>query len=249
MRAAFRLTFGGVVLLAAAIALAPAEWLDRPLAARTLDRLRLIDASGVWWNGRGTIVVAGAAPRVSVAWRMNFAPLLRGALSIEFRPGGEDTLTSGTITARGDTVDVRDLQLRAPAAIVAAIAPALRTFALGGDLSVQAPALTWQRGSAYGTIDAQWHRARLATGEAVVDFGTITLTAAAPPGERIAGTIRNDGGDVAIDGTLTGDSAAIDAALTLKATSTASTAVRQALSLLGSPDAAGAVKVAWRSAT
>jgi hypothetical protein len=54
----------GMVLAvaAAAIALAagiaPAALLDGPLAARTQQRLRFVDATGVWWHGRGVVASA-----------------------------------------------------------------------------------------------------------------------------------------------------------------------------------------------
>ena len=246
MRATFRVARCVALLLASTIGLAPATWVDRPLAARTQDRLRLIETSGYWWNGRGSIATADGASRIPVAWRVNFAALLQGARSLDFKSGGDDALPSGTLSTRGDDVQLHELRLRLPATLVAALLPPLRTIAAGGDISVRAPAFAWRAGGGDGTLDAEWRRARLVAGDVVVDLGTVALTAT-PSGGQLSGTIRNEGGDVAIDGTLTGAGGLIEAAVTLKPTSAASDAVRQAVSLLGPPDGSGGVKVTWQS--
>lgn len=247
MRASFRVVLGLAVLLVAVIGFAPAAWLDRPLATRTQDRLRLVDAEGRWWNGRGSIATADGATRVPVAWRLNFAPLLRGRLAVWLDRGGDDARPSGAITAHDGGIELRDLQLRVPARIVAAFAPTLQNLVFGGDVSVQAPVFAWESGSVSGTLAAQWRRARLLAGDAVVDLGTVALTTTSLQGGRLAGTIRNDGGDVAIDGSLAADAAAVDVALTLEPSASASDVLRQALPLLGVPDGSGGVKVTWRS--
>ena len=65
---------GVVVLAAAAFAFAPAALLDRALAMRTQDRLRFVDASGVWWKGGGAIATADGSARLPIAWRVDPAP-------------------------------------------------------------------------------------------------------------------------------------------------------------------------------
>lgn len=247
MRASFRVALGLAVLLVAVIGFAPATWLDRPLAARTQDRLRLLDAEGRWWNGRGSVATADGAARVGVAWRLNFAALLRGRLSIMLGRAGDESLPSGLITAHDNGIELRDLQLSVPARIVAAFVPPLQNLALGGDLSVQTSAFAWENASVSGTFAAHWRRARVVAGEAIVDLGTVALATNPPRGGRLAGTIRNDGGDVAVDGSLVVDAGAIDVAMTLAPGPSASDALRQALPMLGVPDGSGGVSVTWRS--
>ena len=247
MRASFRVALGLAVLLVAVIGFAPATWLDRALAARTQDRLRLFDAEGRWWDGRGFVATADGAARVGVAWRLNFAALLRGRLSVWLDRGSDDALPTGAITARDGGIELRDLQLRVPARIVAAFAPPLQNLALGGDLFVQTSAFAWENAGLSGTLAAQWRRARVVAGEAIVDLGTVALTTNPPRGGRLAGTIRNDGGDVAIDGSLAVDAGAIDVAMRLVPGPNASDALRQALPMLGVPDGSGGLSVTWRS--
>ena len=61
-------------------------------------------------------------------------------------------------------------------------------------------------------MDAAWDDARIATGDAVLSLGTVSL-ATAPAGDRLAGTIRNAGGDLTIDGTFADRGGVVDAAL------------------------------------
>jgi hypothetical protein len=178
---------------------------------------------------------------------LNFAALLRGRLSIRLGRAGDDSLPSGLITVLDRGIDLRDLQFRVPARIVAALSPALQSLAVGGDLSVQTSAVGWEDASISGSFAAQWRRARVVAGAVIVDLGTVALTTSPSQGGRLAGTIRNDGGDVVIDGALTADTGAIDVAMTLVPGASVSDALRQALPMLGVPDGSGGVKVTWRS--
>ena len=245
MRGAWLALVGTIVLAVAVIAFAPAAVLDRPLAARTADRLRLIEASGFWWKGRGAIATADGAARVPLAWRIEPASLARGALAIRLVEDGGAT-PIGTITVQRGDVVVRALHLWMPAALIGAFDPRLRYVALGGGVTVDAPSFT-ARGTAYsGTLDATWHDARVAVGDAVLSLGAVSL-AAVPAAEGLTGTIGNTGGEVTIDGTLAGRAGALDASLTLRPNATASDAVRRVLPLIGAPDNAGAVRIVWRS--
>ncbi|HEX6136148.1 MAG TPA: type II secretion system protein N [Casimicrobiaceae bacterium] len=244
---ALRVVLVVVVAIVAAIALVPAAWLDQPLAARTHQRLRLVDADGLWWHGRGALTTADGGTRIPIAWRVAFAPLLGRTLAVDLEPGSDDASPSGSLRAHGDTLELRDVRLRTPAALVTAFAPALNALALGGDLALDARSMTWRGGNATGTLDATWRRARVVAGGLALDLGTVTLTAA-PAGGRLAGTIRNSGGEVALDGTIDGGPAAIDVALTLKPASGAPESVRRMLPLLGPADGTGGVRIAWRSA-
>ena len=246
MRGFFRVVLAGTLLLAAGIVLAPAAWLDRPLAARTHERLRLVEAHGFWWRGRGVLTTADGHARLPIAWHVAFAPLLSGVLAVDLGGDGDDGSPSGSLRARGGTLEARDLRLRVPAALVPALAPALQPFALGGELRVHAPSIVFRGDRGTGTLDATWQRARVTTAYVALDLGTVSMSAA-PAGDALAGTIRNTGGDVAIAGTIGGRAGTFDAALTVAPTPGAPEMVRQALPLLGPPDGAGGVRIAWRS--
>ena len=244
---ALRVALVVVVALATAIALAPAASLDRLLAARTQERLRLVDANGLWWHGRGVVTTADGGARIPLAWRIAFVPLLSQILAVDLEPGSDDAAPSGSLRARDGTLELRDVRLRTPAALVAAFAPALNALALGGELALHSPSMTLRGGNVTGTLDATWLRARLVANGLALDLGTVRLSAA-PAGERLAGTIRNSGGDIALDGTIDGSPAAIDVALTLKPANNAPESVRRMLPLLGPSDGAGGVRIGWRSA-
>ncbi|HEY7788131.1 MAG TPA: type II secretion system protein N [Casimicrobiaceae bacterium] len=246
MRSLLRFVVGVVLLVAAGIALMPAASLDRPLAARTQDRVRLADAKGPWWRGEGVLVTADGSARLPVAWRLALVPLLTGTVVIDLQPGSDNSMPSGTITLRHGTLGVRDLHLRAPAALAAAFVPALKTVALGGNVDVQSSAFSFHEGVGVGVFDATWQGARIVAGQLALDLGIVSVSAV-PKGDAQSGIIRNTGGDVAIDGTIDDQAGVVEVALLLKPTASASSAVRAMLPLLGIGDGAGSVRVTWRS--
>ena len=236
---------GGVVLLVAtAVALAPASLLDRPLAQRTNDRARLADAEGVWWHGRGMLVSADGTARMPIQWRVDVASLLTGTLAVRLSDGAQPE-PSGTIVLRRDHVEIRDLRVRLPAALVAAADPRLGTFALGGRIALDAPSFVSTGNARTGTANATWNDARIALSGTTFNLGTVSV-AFVPAGGGTTATIRNVGGDLALDGTVRDQMDAFDVELVIRPTSSASAQVRDALPLLGTPDGAGGVRVAWR---
>jgi hypothetical protein len=180
-----------------------------------------------------------------LAWRVELAPLAQGLLVVHL-VGAEAAAPSGTSTSGHGRIDVRDLRLRIPAAAVGALDPRLQSVALGGNVAVDAPSFAASGQDASGTIDVRWANARLVAANTVVDLGTVSL-AVAPAGNHAAGTLRNVGGDVAVDGTLTGETGALEAVLTLRPTTTTPDRLRTMLPLLGVPDGAGGARVTWRS--
>jgi len=241
-----RVVLGLVLLAAAVVLLAPAALLDRPLALRTGQRLHLADASGFWWRGNGLVATSDGAVRVPLAWRIAFAPLLTGALVVELRPPHDAAVPTGVVALRDGSIDARELHLRVPAALVAGLVPALQAVALRGDVDVDAPSFIWRNGRVSGTLNATWQRAGAAMPGFVVDLGRVSLSGA-PSAAGVAGTVSNTGGDVAVDGSLEARADGIDVSLALTPTGRASDALRTALPLLGSPDRAGGVRIAWRS--
>lgn len=245
VRVSLRVLPGLVLLVAAVIALAPAACLDRPLALHTQQRLRLADTQGYWWRGRGVLSTADGAARLPVAWRVAFAPLVTGALVVELHSEAGAGMPTGTIEVRGDTIDVRDGRLTVPAAIVRAFVPGVKTFAVSGDIDVHASSFRWRNGAASGALEATWRDARVVAGAFAIDLGIVSIFAA-PAGNGIAGTVRNAGGEVTIDGTVSDRAGVIEASLGLKPASGAPELLRTMLPLLGPGDGAGGVRLAWR---
>ena len=244
MRVLLRVVLGLVVLAAAFMLLAPASLLDAPVTASTGERLRLIDTRGFWWRGRGAVATPDGAVRMPIGWRVAFAPLFTGALVVSL-VSSDDAMPSGTFALRHETLDIRDLHVAAPAALVSALVPALTSVALDGEVELRAPAFAWRSQDGTGTIDATWQHARIAAG-APLDLGRVEVHAK-PVAGGVAGSVRNAGGDLAIDGSVALHGNVASAALKLTPTAAASQAVRAMLPLLGAPDRTGAVTLAWRS--
>src|SRR5258705_6808721 len=73
-----------VAAIGALFALAPATWVDRRVAAISEGRIRINDAQGTVWRGRGALGDSRGVWRIPVAWRIAPLALARGALDIEF---------------------------------------------------------------------------------------------------------------------------------------------------------------------
>lgn len=246
MRAFSRVVLGLVVLGAALVLLAPATLLDGPLATQTGDRLRLTDATGLWWRGRGAIATRDGAARISVAWRVAFAPLLAGEVVVVLNADELAAMPTGTVALRNGAIDVRDLHVTAPVALVAAWVPASMPTALHGDLDLRAPSFAWRGRSGSGTLDATWQHAAIVAGASPIDLGRVVATVK-PVSDGIGGTVRNEGGDLAIDGTVSAQAGLTSVSLKLAPTARASQALRAMLPLLGAVDNAGTVTLTWRS--
>jgi hypothetical protein len=245
VRIVLRVVLAAVVLAAACLLLAPASLLDAPLAARTGERLRLADARGLWWHGHGVLAARDSPLRVPVAWRVALAPLLTGSLVVTF--GGNDTAApTGTLAIRDGSLDAHDLHIAVPATLVATLVPALSGIALRGEIDARAPAFAWRRGAVQGTIDATWQPATFVAGALPIDLGRVAVNAR-PAGEGIAGTVRNSGGALAIDGTVNVAGHVATASLKLTPNASASAAVRALLALAARPDDAGTVTLTWQS--
>ena len=249
MRTALRLVAAVVLLLVVAVLMAPAAWLDAVLAARTQQRLRLTDTHGVWWNGSGAIATADGGARVPLAWHVALASLARGELVVDLVPRGNGA-PAGRLRVRRDAVDVRDLRVRAPAGVVFAFVPSVKALAWGGEIALQSPAFAWHERTASGTLDARWNGARVVAGMLALDLGTVTLSAAPnvpDPTPALTAVVRNTGGDVAIDGTITDRDGAVEVALSLAPTPSAPAAIGQLLPLIGARDVGGRAQIRWRS--
>jgi len=245
-RTAIRLAIGLLLVIAAIVALAPATIVDAALDARTHGAWRMADARGLWWRGRGVLASADGRARMPLAWRVALPPVARGVLSVELDSGRG--AAGGTIDVRPGTLSLHGLELRVPAALAAALAPRAAALTVGGTLDLRARTFEWSPSGSpsggSGALDAQWQRARLVVAGTTVDLGTVAL-ALAPRQGRLEGTVRNTGGELAVDGTIAGSGGSVDAALTLTPSSATPEALRRTLPMLGAQDAAGAAHLAW----
>ena len=239
-----------VAAIAAIAVLAPATTVDAALAARTRGAWRLADARGLWWHGGGVLSSSDGGARMPLGWRVAWWPLARGTLSIDLFAGDGSKL--GTIDLRREALLLHDLRLRLPAAFAAALAPRMAALAgsgalaAGGELDLRARTFEWNPAGGSGTVDAQWNRARLVVAGTTVDFGTVAAAIAARQG-RLQGTLHGTGGDLAVDGTISGSRSSIGGTLTLTPLPSTGDALRRSLPLLGAQDGSGAVHIDWHA--
>lgn len=237
-----------VGLLVGAVAwFLPATLIDREIDRATQGKVRLAEASGTVWDGRGVLTDAGGTWRVPVAFSIDKADVLRGSHVVTLRPVEGASTPRGTIEVVGSGVRVRDLAVDAPAQAATALAPTRVLPTLGGTLSLSAPQFEWTGQGGSGALALKWTGARLVMGDAMADLGTVDA-ALSPQGGRLAGRLANAGGDVRIDGTVSIGAGDASVEGTLAPAPGASPAIARALATLGTPDASGAVRVSLRGA-
>ncbi|MBU6271053.1 MAG: type II secretion system protein N [Betaproteobacteria bacterium] len=95
--------------IAVAIGNGPATWVDAALRLLSHDRVRLAEASGVWWRGEGRLVLLDGSPQTPVSagfalpgplrWELRLAGLPLGVIDATLSlPGAERPLRlSGTL--------------------------------------------------------------------------------------------------------------------------------------------------------
>jgi general secretion pathway protein N len=234
-----------LVLLAALATFAPASLLQARLAATTQGRLQLVDASGTVWNGRGMLSGEAHEWAMPVEWHIAAYPLLRGDVAIGLQAADGADLPRGTITWRDRALTLDGVALDLPAASLQTLVPGGTPIAFGGRLALDAPHFSWNGESGDGALSLQWNGARIAIDAGTATLGTVNIRLA-PRDGRLQGQIDNRDGDVRIQGALSfgGTGASIDATVTpLPSTPTT---VSRVLGALGTPDAAGAVRLQWR---
>jgi hypothetical protein len=237
-----------VILLAGAfIALAPASLIAPRLEKSTGGALSARDVEGTIWRGRA-ILAAGAA-QFPFAWTLDASPLVNGELRA--RVTGYDAAAA---TPRGDVqasprhVVVRNANVVVPATVL------MQGTTLGkigmvasGDIEAATPQLDWTPGALGGNVKVSWRNARLMLPPfPPVDLGELTADLAST-GNRLAGPIRNAGGDLDIRGDASigvDRSAAVNVTLTPRRADDA--ALTNVLAAFGQPDGAG-WRFAWRT--
>ena len=244
MKPAVGALVGFVLLLVAIAAFAPASLIDRRLAATSSGNLRMSEAAGTVWNGTGILTDATGSWRVPVGWSVSVAALARETLGITLLPAGGAT-PRGKIDFATDTAALHDVVVEIPATVLASALPAKGAIVLGGNLAFTASSFDWNGERGSGALNVQWRDARLVAAGTTADIGTVDI-ALEPQGNRLAGRIGNSGGDVRIDGTITFAPSAISVDAQIAPSPAAPPSVVRALAARGTPDSAGAVRVAWR---
>jgi hypothetical protein len=245
MKLAAVLLFAFGCLVAALAVFAPATLVDRRLAHATAGKLRLADASGTVWQGRGIVTDGGGRFGIPVAWRASRAALLRGGVRVELQPAAGAATPTGLVELASDAVSLRNAAVETPVHALASALPSRGVPVLGGTVTLSAPAFAWSNGAGSGTMDVRWRGARLVVGGVVADLGTVEL-AIAPQTGGLGGRLTSSGGDVRVEGTLTLTDASVSVDATVTPAPTAPPQIALALAALGTPGAGGGVRLAWR---
>jgi general secretion pathway protein N len=245
LKLAATLLFAFGCFIAALAAFLPATLVDRRLAAASNGKLRLADAAGTLWNGRGNVSDAAGTWRVPVGWTISKRSVVRGVHELVLRPIDGASSPQGAVVVVEDGIALSNVVLEIPAAALQSAMPAKGLAVTGGTLAVSSAAFAWNAAGGTGTLAAQWRNARLVVADTAADLGTIDL-AVTPQGAALNGRITSTGGDVRINGTVTLASAAINVDATVTPAAAAPAAVARALAAIGTPDASGRVRIAWR---
>ena len=238
MRLSVALPIAVVFIAGAGVAFAPAALLDRPVAAATGGALRIAQARGTVWRGTAFVADSTGAGRLPFAWRLSPLALLRGDIELALEP-------QGRVNVNAHDVALTDVHLDVPASMLGAWLPRGVAAAVGGTLRVDAAALRFDGQGGDGALDVRWERARIALNSALADLGTATLHAT-PRGADITGTVTNAGGNLRVSGDfiVTNDSAGVSG--TIAPVGDPAPEIARMLAALGTPDASGAVRFAWR---
>ncbi|MBE7524550.1 MAG: type II secretion system protein N [Burkholderiales bacterium] len=226
---------------------APAAWFVHRLAAALGGSVRILDAEGTVWNGRGILASPDGRWKVPVGWHLRAAPLLRGEVEVELEPQqGRDTprgvlrLSRSGVAARGLVVDL-------PASALSSAFAGEAPVAFGGSIRIDARDVDIEGNAGRGTVAAHWERARLGAADGTsVALGVVRATFT-PRDGVLAGTIGNEGGEVAVDGTMTLSAGGITLDASLVPRGGAGDSTARVLGQLGPVDGHGAVRLRWIS--
>jgi general secretion pathway protein N len=146
---------------AALIALAPATLIDERLGRASEGRLRLAEARGSLWSGSGWIEIRDANGRAGVAkhlaWRVLPESFLRARLAAEVQL--DDAAKPFPLSISLSRIEIADAGLSLPAAVLGLGMPKLAPLRLTGEVRVDIPRLSLERGRMDGDATLQWRAA------------------------------------------------------------------------------------------
>jgi len=155
------IAFGLGVYMLGLLATAPATLIDASLRQASEGRIRLAEAHGTVWSGKGQIEILDTKRRTgvakSVAWRLRPGNLLSGRLRYDVSLGHADKQFPATLTFSRIEVSNADIEL--PAAVLGLVEPQLASLELAGDVLVRIARLSLARGAFDGSGTLQWRGA------------------------------------------------------------------------------------------
>jgi len=140
----------------------PATWLDESLRLVSRGALGLGDTGGSFWQGEGRL--QGLLPHGEVVtlatlrWSFGFADLPRGKLRFTARAIRDDRVIL-LATLRPGGIEVHDMELALPAAMLGHLSPTLREAGLSGQISMSARDFSIDDAGVRGQAEARWEDA------------------------------------------------------------------------------------------
>ena len=180
--------------------LAPATIMDAYLQRASDGRMRLAQAAGTIWFGRGEFEIRNPGTQrgagTAVAWRILPASLFGGRARYEVVPGGGARPFLLEISPSG--IECTGLALSLPATILGLAAPNLSALRLSGELEVGAAHLAFGRAGPRGSATLRWRSAGSAL-VPVAPLGDYELRAIGD-GNTIRATLRTLHGPLELHG-------------------------------------------------
>jgi general secretion pathway protein N len=143
------------------IATAPATLIDTNLQQASEGRIRLAEAHGTIWSGRGYIEIRDVKHQTGIArhivWRILPAYLLRGKLRYDVTLGHATKRFSAIISL--SRIEVTDAEINLSAAVLGLAEPKLAPLELAGDVVLQVTRLSFEHGAIEGSGTLRWRGA------------------------------------------------------------------------------------------
>jgi general secretion pathway protein N len=194
------LAFGVGAYAVALIATAPATLADAGLARASEGRLRLAEAQGTLWSGKGQLEVRDPGGRTGLAkglaWRLRPGALFlaRLAYDVEFDPGPGPF----PVTISRSRIELANADITLPAAALGLGVPKLATLELTGEVQLRVSSLSIERSATRGSATLQWRAAGSALSP-VSPLGDYELRLEGE-GPAVRATLRTLQGPLQLDG-------------------------------------------------
>lgn len=155
------ITFWLAVYSLVLVATAPAAWVDASLRQASDGRVRLAEAGGTLWSGRGQIEIRDLKLQTGIArrigWRLVPEYLMLGKLRYDVLLGGADK--SFPVTVSFSRVEATRAEIDLPAAVLGLADPRLAPLELAGDVLLRVERFSFERDAVEGSGTLQWRDA------------------------------------------------------------------------------------------
>jgi general secretion pathway protein N len=181
-----------VVFVAYGVAAAPARWLAPVLASATGGAVRIDDATGSLWQGRGDLVVrvdGGEILLRGTSWKWQPARLAAAELSLRVVFDGPSTRGEAVIARRFSGLTLRDAEIVLPAAALAERHVVLRSWQPSGTFALRTRALEFAAGELIGEAELAW-RGAAAAAATLGDYRCVLRAAHGLPAQLELATLK-----------------------------------------------------------